>query len=129
VGPDAQFWLDLARGDLRVTRALLESAEPLYVGFFCHLAVEKALKAWCLERTGKSPPRSHDLEVLAAVAGLRDPMPERLRLLLKQLMPFAVEVRYPASAAHLAAFRDGRVARDMLEETEAVWSWFETPKS
>ena len=41
----AAYWLDGAEYDLQTANAMLETRRFLYVGFMCHQAVEKALKA------------------------------------------------------------------------------------
>ena len=41
----AAYWLDGAEYDLQTAKAMLETRRFLYVGFMCHQAVEKALKA------------------------------------------------------------------------------------
>jgi hypothetical protein len=43
---DARYWIDLARYDLRAAKAMLKAKHRLYVGFLCHLAIEKTLKAY-----------------------------------------------------------------------------------
>jgi HEPN domain-containing protein len=63
--PKTQNWLDLASGDYRVAKYLFNKKEYLHCLFFCQQAIEKALKAVYYEKYDKTPPRKHDLEVLA----------------------------------------------------------------
>jgi len=39
-----QHWLDLADYDLNAAKTMLGGRHYLYVGFLCHLTIEKALK-------------------------------------------------------------------------------------
>lgn len=39
------YWADLSSYDLDTAKSMLESKKYLYVGFMCHQAVEKILKA------------------------------------------------------------------------------------
>ncbi len=39
------YWLDLCDDDLQAARDMLKSNNFLWMGFICHLIVEKALKA------------------------------------------------------------------------------------
>ena len=41
-----QYWLDMAGYDLDTAKAMLSTGRYLYVGFMCHQAVEKSLKAY-----------------------------------------------------------------------------------
>ncbi len=70
---EVENWLSSARYDLAVARDVLEAGRYPYVVFFCHLAVEKALKAKVQEVTGKTPPKVHDLVALLKLAQLMPP--------------------------------------------------------
>jgi len=63
---EADYWLDLAVGDLIASRALAANATapPRCAAFFAHQAAETALKA-ILAYAGAEPPRTHDLVRLA----------------------------------------------------------------
>jgi len=61
-------WADRARYDLETADAMLKAGRYLYVLFCCQQAVEKALKAVIVRRTGELPPRVHNLLRLADVA-------------------------------------------------------------
>lgn len=58
-------WAEQARYDLDTAGAMLSSGRYLYVVFCCQQAVEKALKALIVVRTGEMPPRLHNLPRLA----------------------------------------------------------------
>jgi len=40
-----EYWIEIAAYDLATAKALLETKRFLYVGFMCHQAIEKILKA------------------------------------------------------------------------------------
>ena len=63
-------WLDSARYDLNTAESLFGSERYVYALFFCHLALEKVLKAVVEKRTGSTPPKTHDLEYLLELADL-----------------------------------------------------------
>ena len=44
-GFESRYWASLAEYDLETAGAMLRTARHLYVGFMCHQAVEKMLKA------------------------------------------------------------------------------------
>ena len=66
----------------------------VYCVFFCHLALEKLLKAIVLEELGlEEPPYIHNLSGLSEIAGLD--LPEEYAVFLKDLTPYGVTARYP----------------------------------
>jgi len=66
----ALYWLRMCDKDLIGAKALLEVSHYLGVGFYCHLIVEKSLKAMISESTNKMPPKIHKLSDLAKRAGI-----------------------------------------------------------
>jgi len=63
-------WRTDAVGDLDLARRILKMGKHARAMFFVHLALEKALKALVIRATGKTPPRIHNLLVLAERAGV-----------------------------------------------------------
>lgn len=49
---------------------MLDGKRYLYVGFMCHHAVEKILKAYFTAKTEQTPPYVHNLKRLAEECGL-----------------------------------------------------------
>ena len=68
---ESEQWIERATYDFKTARAMLEAGRHLYVLFCCQHAVEKALKALILKRSGQTPPRLHHLARLAERTGLR----------------------------------------------------------
>lgn len=52
---EIRYWARIAKDDIRVARHLLDAGDRLHAMFFCHLAVEKMLKALFV----KNPDRLH----------------------------------------------------------------------
>jgi HEPN domain-containing protein len=61
--------------------------------FAVHLALEKAIKVYVIEKTKEMPPRIHNLLTLANLASL-ELTPEQERLLI-ELNTFNIQGRYP----------------------------------
>ena len=74
---NAHYWLDLARYDVRAAKAMLKAKQWLYVGFLCHLAIEKTLKAYWAHVKKSAAPFTHDLSLLAERTGILAEMDER----------------------------------------------------
>jgi HEPN domain-containing protein len=111
---DAALLLAIVRRHLTTLRLGLDPAYPEEDwGFTAQQAVEKILKAWIV-LADQQPPRRHDLNELAQLAGLTlDPA-------LLALQTFAVEARYEEGPFPLPAPREQLVARieQLLEESE-----------
>jgi len=87
-------WLRLADRDITTAKVNLKGKQYLWVGFLCHLIVEKSLKAVIADKTNEMPPRIHNLVKLAQLAGLYDDLTETEQELLDVLIPMQIEARY-----------------------------------
>ena len=101
---DALLLLAIVRRHLRSLRLSLDPDYPDEDwGFTAQQAVEKCLKAWIV-LADRQPPRVHDLEDLAMLAGQQmDPQ-------LLELQIFAVEARYEEGPFPLPAPRQNLLA-------------------
>ena len=54
-------WLEQAEEDLKTAEYMLKGGYNVYAVFFCHLAIEKALKGLYFKRTQLVPPKTHNL--------------------------------------------------------------------
>jgi len=54
-----QHWINIAEYDLQVAESMLEKKHYLYVGFMCHQAIEKLLKAYYVRNKKETPPYIH----------------------------------------------------------------------
>jgi len=90
---EINYWLEIAQDDLRVAGRLIDSNDRLHALFFCHLGIEKMLKALYVKVNSTSPPPIHNLVRLA--------MESKLTLsgedleFLNELLRFNIEARYP----------------------------------
>ena len=120
---DALLLLAIVRRHLRSLRLTLDPAYPEEDWCFtAQQAVEKLLKAWIV-LADRQPPRVHDLEDLAALAG------EQVDPLLLDLQVFAVEARdeegpfpLPAGREHVLEVLElllNRCMADVMEQRPA----------
>ncbi|MEP1086966.1 HEPN domain-containing protein [Algoriphagus sp.] len=87
------YWQSGAEEDLEVAELLIEKEKYLHGLFYCHLVIEKILKAHVVKTTGQLAPRSHNLIYLS----------EKSKLYLDDdtldffgiLMKYQLEGRYP----------------------------------
>jgi len=114
-------WAEQARYDIETARAMQESGRYLYVVFCCQQAVEKAMKALVVQKTGDFPPRLHNLPRLADIAGVGlDPVREAF---VGELSGYYIQTRYPEEIESLSNALDRDTAAETLRRTEEVTQW------
>lgn len=86
------FWINSAADDIKTVEALWESKRYHHCLFFCHLVVEKALKAHVVKATGEQALPTHNLVRLARDAGLTVP-PEK-EADFEEINTFNIRARY-----------------------------------
>ena len=121
-----RYWTSLAEYDIETAGAMLRTGRFLYVGFMCHQAVEKMLKAaWQATHISEVPPRIHNLERLATEAGLLDDLSTRQRTLLVELEPLNVEARYPSHKTALLKKLTKRYCTALVGRATRLTAWIE----
>lgn len=88
-----KYWVESSDDDLETAELLINSKKILHGLFFCHLAVEKALKAHVVKVINNVPPRSHNLIYLREKAKIE--WEEENDIFLGILMKYQLEGRYP----------------------------------
>lgn len=88
-----KYWYSGAENDVETAAILIEKSKLLEGLFFCHLAIEKALKAHVVQSTKDIPPKTHNLIRLAELTNLSL---ENNRIeFFGEMMNFHLEGRYP----------------------------------
>lgn len=64
------YWMSGAEDDLESAEILIDKKRLLHGLFFCHLVIEKAIKAHVVKQTKEIAPRSHNLIYLSDKAAL-----------------------------------------------------------
>ena len=60
-----EYWIEGAKNDLEAAELLIKNGKILHGLFFCHLSIEKAIKAFVVKETKEVPPGSHNLIYLS----------------------------------------------------------------
>lgn len=118
-----QYWLDVAIYDLDTAKAMLDTKRYLYVGFMCHQAIEKALKAIISNNSEAIPPKTHDLIKLAKSSGIYTNMSDEQIDFLYLLLPLNIESRYPSYKEELLAELSEDRCKSIIIETEGLLIW------
>ena len=118
-----EYWLEMSDDDIITAKAMLNAKRFLWVGFTCHLAVEKALKAVITYNSDEIPPKIHDLPKLANLSGIFTELSEQQKDLLRRLMPLHIEARYPEYKEKIASALTKEYCEQILDEVEAFICW------
>ncbi len=87
------YWITGAEDDILAAGLLIREGRILHGLFFCHLVIEKAIKAHYVKTTGLIAPRSHNLIYLSEKAGLT--YDNDTQIFLGILMKYQLQGRYP----------------------------------
>ena len=117
------YWLELAADDLAAIHWLMKGKKHLQAAFFCHLTVEKALKAIIANVASEFPPRTHDLTKLAVRGGVFDELSEEQLSLLEELNPLNIDGRYPEYKTNISQMLTTETINRILKETEDFLCW------
>ena len=120
------YWIELCEDDIPVAKNLFSSKNYLWMGFLCHLIVEKALKAVIANITNDAPPKDHRLIKLATLAQIDDELSEEQVALLAKLQPLQIEARYPSYKERIAATLTPEYCKELLRETEEFLCWIKS---
>ncbi len=117
------YWVELAEYDLKTAEAMLNTQRYLYVGFMCHQAIEKLLKAKYIKETQKTPPFTHNLSLLGTQANIYDKMATDQKDLLDNLGPLNIEARYPTDKEKLLKSLTPEKCKNLISETRGLAEW------
>ncbi len=88
-----EYWAKGAEDDLLTAELLIREKRILHGLFFCHLVIEKAVKAHLVKTSGEVAPRSHNLIYLSEKADLK--FDDETEIFLGILMKYQLQGRYP----------------------------------
>jgi HEPN domain-containing protein len=93
IGKQIEYWCNTAENDIDTASILVASGKYIEGMFFCHLCIEKIVKASIVKQTENIPPKSHDLFYLAEIAKIEitEPQSDFMQILMK----YQLEGRYP----------------------------------
>jgi HEPN domain-containing protein len=115
IGKQLAYWIDGATSDLETAELLIKNRRLLHGLFFCHLSMEKILKAFVVKTTLGLPPKTHNLLRLYEIAQLS--LADYEIKLLEILMVYQLEGRYPEYYPNLPHFS---FANDILTRTKKI---------
>ena len=109
------YWIEGATTDIETAELLILNKKILHGLFFCHLTIEKILKAFVVKISFEIPPKTHNLLRLLEKANL-SLTSEEVRL-LDILMIYQLEGRYPEYYPEIPVYA---FAIDILNRTKSL---------
>lgn len=116
------YWLQSAQEDLDTAQELFGLKRFSACLFFCHLTVEKVLKALCIKANDTYPPPIHNLLRLTADAKLQVSAQQEGDL--KEITTFNVEARYDIHKTRLYKKATESFTQKYLQITQDLFEFF-----
>jgi HEPN domain-containing protein len=112
------YWKSLAVEDLETAEILLDKNKLRECLFFCHLCIEKILKAHYVKVKKDLAPKTHRLQYLADRANIE--LNTNLDDFFGVLMSYQLEGRYPDDNPNIPK---KLITKSYLEKTKEVLLW------
>jgi len=117
------YWIKEAWESLKTSQVLIKNGRYLEGAFFCHLTIEKILKAKFSNLTDQVPPKIHDLRRLSEISGVSNQLNEEQIEFLATLSTFQLEGRYPRFREKILQSVSSREFKNILKETGDFLRW------
>lgn len=115
-------WIQTAERDWRSVSLLYQGKQFVHALFFCHLVIEKILKAcWVKDNEENSPPRIHDLEYLYNETDL-ELTSEQIDL-IRVMNSWNLEGRYQDYRDKFYKNTTQEYAREKIEQVDSLRLW------
>lgn len=114
-------WIKTSDYDIVTANSMFKAKRYVYVIFFCHLSIEKSLKAVVCKITKKIPPKTHDLFLLLKLADIA--LPEKHQLLIAHLNTASIPTRYPEDIVKITEQYNRTAAEKYLKQAKDFLKW------
>jgi HEPN domain-containing protein len=119
-----EYWKAGAFDDLETAKVLIDKDRLLHGLFFCHLVIEKIIKAHVVKQTREFAPRTHNLFNLSEKANLE--FNEDQEIFPGILMKYQLQGRYPDYNPNVP---NRAKITEYLIQTENLVKWLEAKLS
>lgn len=119
----ARKWVEQINEDILSAEALFKSRRWLYVGFLCHQAIEKAVKAYWFATRDDQPYYLHNHFRLLEGCGLKAQLDERQLRFLEIMSPMYISARYPEYKSQIARMLTEEGCAYIIDETKKLTQW------
>jgi len=115
------YWLTASKEDFDSAEILFQNKKYHHALFFCHLSIEKMLKAIIVKSTKTAPPLIHDLIRLAEKAKL--PLSEAQMNELAEITTFNIDARYDDYKLSFRKKAKKQFSLKYLKKTREMLQW------
>ena len=119
----ANKWLEQVDEDILTAEALYNSGRWLYIGFLCHQAIEKVIKAYWFANRGDEPIYLHNHFRLLEGCELKKQLSEEQRRFIEILSPMYIAGRYPEYKNQVARMLNEKGSAYIIEQTKLFKEW------
>ena len=120
INKQINYWKQGAEDDLVTAKILIHENRLLHGLFFCHLVIEKIIKAHIVKYTNEVAPKSHNLIFLSDKAELN--FNDKDEIFLGVLMKYQLQGRYPDYNPNIPIKNN---VIDYLNKTTSLLKWLE----
>ena len=119
----AKKWLEQVDEDILAAEALYSSGRWLYIGFLCHQAIEKLIKAYWFAMRDDGPIYLHNHFRLLEGCDLKAELNEDQRRFIEIMAPMYIAGRYPEYKSQVARMLNDKGSKYIIEKTKEFKSW------
>ena len=116
-----KYWLSASKEDFDSAEILFQNKKYHHALFFCHLSIEKMLKAIIVKSAKTAPPLSHDLIRLAEKAQL--PLSDPQKDELAEITTFNIGARYDDYKLSFRKKAKRQFSLKYLQKTSEMLQW------
>lgn len=116
-----KYWAGVSKQDFETVGILYKNEKYNHALFFCHLSIEKMLKAIVVKSTKTAPPLIHDLVRLAERTSIE--LTEKLKEELAEISAFNIEARYDDYKLSFHKKADKRFTLKYITLTKGILRW------
>lgn len=113
-----KYWLDGSGEDLSTAHILIEQERFMHGLFFCHLAMEKILKAVYVKIKNDFAPKTHNILYLCELCGIE--LSEEQMAFYAILMKYQITGRYPDNSTQTP---DRTIVVQYYKKAEEETAW------
>lgn len=119
----SQKWLEQVDEDILAAESLFNSGRWLYIGFLCHQAIEKLIKAYWFATREDEPIYLHNHFRLLEGCGLKSELNDEQRRFIEIMAPMYIAGRYPEYKSQVARMLNDKGSAYIIEKTKEFKSW------
>jgi HEPN domain-containing protein len=118
-----EYWYKESFESYDTAKVLSANKKYLESAFFCHLSIEKMLKAHIAKKTGELPPKSHNLLYLIEQTDLKVSLNDDQLDFFSNLTLYQLEGRYPGDRTLLYKQTTVTEFEQILKRTGVELKW------